>query len=251
MKKHTVITFLSVLFLLLATGCNSEIFTENKNLRDITQVTIEGDGGQWSTPFSREGLMNIYFNFDAQDVDYARYYSVNGEEVDATHPPLELEFVQVDSPIRMYNFGFNGDMMYVSSSYNASSAKDWIIQLEYEDGTMKTIRITITAGEPLQFGHGFCTGNINLEEDVQVGTPTHTLRFANNSPLAQKLEVKPYLDARCGHMVSSEESWAQGLLQYNILTRLIMKYIVNSIKLIQLLITSKLRPKILPQLIPF
>ena len=71
-------TFISYLLTLLiasiASSCNSDIFIERENLPDITDITLDGNGEQWSSAFSRKGLTRIHVDSYATSYDYTVDY---------------------------------------------------------------------------------------------------------------------------------------------------------------------------------
>lgn len=85
------LTLFIVSILMVFSGCNNDIFIDGKNLPDYTEVTVDGDGGQWSTAFSRDGLVKIYIsNTSSAFNPYYRYYGINSGEVDSDCPPAQL-----------------------------------------------------------------------------------------------------------------------------------------------------------------
>ena len=50
----------AVLFSLLISGCNNDIFIENSDLPANTTIDIDGDGGGWSSTITIDCLTRIY-----------------------------------------------------------------------------------------------------------------------------------------------------------------------------------------------
>ena len=207
-------------------SCNNDIFIESDNLPNITDVTIEGDGGQWSTPYPRKGLKKISLGLsDASsfNMPYVAYIGKNGKELDSDCSPSELESINCETPNLHFEICFDGDMIYVTSHYNAWYEQDVTLSLEYDHGVTKYINITIMEGARLELINAYATGDFILEEDVEKST--HTVSLTNNGHITQKLEIMPYLDARCSDEVYpkdySKDFWINGfkadlpMLSYN------------------------------------
>ena len=202
--------YLSVAFCIIATACNDEIFVDRSDLPEITDIVIEGDGGQWSSVFSRKGLERISIDYAANDKEYVRYYGTGGGEVGPDCPPSELESIVYENPRTSYSVGFGKEMIEISSSYNASPYETFTVRLEYDYGTVKYMNVTITEGKELELFSWESAGELELSENVM--TSTHSMGLVNNSHLTQKLEVFPYLYfLKCSDVAIPADRWAQGM----------------------------------------
>ena len=99
------------------------------------------------------------------------------------------------TPLLEYSIGFNGNMIYIDSQYNVSSETTVVFDLEHDYGMTKTINVKLTEGEQLQFVFCQPKGEPTIEENFE--KLTHTRSLTNNGPIAQKLEIMPFLDSRC------------------------------------------------------
>lgn len=211
MTRRNISYLLSIFVALLLTTCNNEIFIESENLPDVTYITLDGNGGEWSSAFSRKGLTSIYVNPEDSSVDaqYLEYYGVNGDKVDGSCPFDELREIQYDTPVRHYSIGFYGGMIYITCHYNVLSEKSIRVYLEYDYGMTKTINVTMTEGKPIELGFWMSEGEPDLDLDFE--KIPHRTSYTNNSSLTQKLQLDPFADARCSDQVIPEDSWAVGL----------------------------------------
>lgn len=207
MKRILSILALGIAAMLMP-ACNGDIFIDGDELPDVTTLVIEGDGGQWSSAFSRKGLASIYC--ESNDKAYLTYYGINGGVVDADCPPSELKSIVYQSPVKFYEIGFEGDMAYFTSHYNASFDDNvLLLRFVYDYGAVKTIHIALTAGERLHLVGWTLSGAMDLEENFH--KTTYKESFTNNGPLAQKLELMPFLRSYCSGEAIPSDTWAYGL----------------------------------------
>lgn len=216
MTAKRIIYIIIPIFSLFISSCNSDIFVENEDLPKSTDVTIDGDGGQWSTNYSRKGLIKISLDYrwaSSNLLGDLTYCGKNGKVLDADCSPSELESIDYENRLIYFRIGFIGDMIYVTSYYNAGDEITVALCLEYDYGVIKYINITIKEGTKLELISWYSTGDFILEENVE--STTHSISLTNNGPISQKLEVLPYLDARCTDKVYpkdySKDYWVDGL----------------------------------------
>lgn len=212
MKSRNVSYLLTLLIALIVSSCNNDIFIESEDLPDITDIALDGNGDRWSSSFSRKGLSRIYVNrySSSDDFRYFTYYGIKGGEVDADCPASELESIVYHTPLLEYSIGLNGSMIYISCQYNILSETTVMIDLEYDYGMTKTIKVTFTEGERIQLISWPPDGKVTLDEDFEKVTYRRSL--TNNGSITQKLEITPFLDSRCSDLVMPEDSWAYGLI---------------------------------------
>lgn len=208
MIKKYITYFFAVLTCAFITSCNNDIFTDDSDLPQITDITIEGEGGQWSSPFSRKGLAQIQIDYSSNDKKYVRYYNSQGNEVNSDCPASELGSIVYDNPRTWYSIGFLGEMIYINSIYNASRYAAFSIRLDYEYGDTKYINVTVTEGGKLSVVFWETSGSLKLEEDFSQSV--HATSMTNNSSITQKLELNPFLDSKCSDMVMPADNWASG-----------------------------------------
>jgi len=208
--RHQYIAILCGWLLLLVSACNSDVFIDGKELPDYSEFTIDGDGGYMSTAFSRDGLTAIRFEDSVAMAEYLTYYDTKGHRTDAFCPVSELGSIGYDTPVQYYTIGFTGEMLYVSSLYNATGFKKSItLFLEYDYGVTKKIHITIIQGKTLTCSSWY-DGELIIDEDFE--QITHRTGFVNNSHIAQRMEVMPYISSDCSDFVVPEQNWAKGLI---------------------------------------
>lgn len=209
MKRYNYILLLLIVTV-TSSSCNSDIFVENDDLPAVVDITIEGDGGQWSTPISRKGLTAVYLNPSSSSSRiYYKYYDRNGKPADADTPISEIGSIEYENPCQYYAIGFNGDMGYITSYYNASGPYYFSVQLEYDYGVTKFINITVTEGKPLELQYCHMSGDLNIEDNID--KVIHKISFTNNSSIEQYYSFMPFESAKCENLVSPEDEWAQGL----------------------------------------
>lgn len=194
---------------LATAACNNDIFTDRNELPDFTDITVEGDGGQWSAPIVRDGLLRVYIDYSESVKPYVHYYDTDGNPADASCPASDLGSIVFENPVTFYSIGLHGEMLYVTSNYNAAWTDNVTLHLEYDSGVTKLIHLTITQGEPLQLGFCIYDGEIVTEDNV--AGQTHTQRFTNHSSIPQRMEIMPYRSSQCSDVATPAEEWAHKL----------------------------------------
>lgn len=210
MTKKRILYIFSILLCVFTSACNNDIFVDVSDLPDVTDVSISGNGAQWSTVLPRNGLTGIRINYSTDEQEYVRYYNKNRQETDADCPASELGSIVYENPKTFYSIGFSGDMIYINSNYNAALYTEFSIQLDYGSYTTKTVNVIITQGEKLRYLYSIPKGELKLDENFGVNTRVTSL--SNKSSLTQKLEIMPFLESKCSDMVTPEESWAKKLI---------------------------------------
>lgn len=200
---------LSLCVLTLFGGCNSDIFLDEDDLPANTSVTLEGDGGEWSSRFFRKGLTGIDLISGISWSNYLRFYDSDGKPVDSDCPLSKLGSIVYDTPLRYYSIGFTKDRIYLRSDYNASGNDEIVLVLKYDNEPDKYIRINITAGKPLQCLRTQFTGQLQLEDNFDKIIKTET--FTNNGPVEQRLDIRPYVSVKAELTVRPMNSWANYL----------------------------------------
>lgn len=195
---------------LLASACNDDVFIENIDLPEHSEIAINGDEGYWSRAYNRKGLESIHFSFSEGMKEYLRYFDMKGDEVDSDCPASELNNILYQDPLQSYSIGFYGDMIHVSSYYNSMRKDNYLtLLLDYDYGLTKEISIKITQGESYWT---FTTyeGEMVLEENIDESSFRQS--FVNNGHIPQRMEIYPYRSSRCYDIVTLKPDWTKGLI---------------------------------------
>ncbi len=206
MKVKQTTMIMSMLVALLLSGCNNDIFVDAQPLPENSEITIEGDGGSWSTIIPRDGLTSIKMYNPYRNIDgYVTYYDTKSNAIVPDCPVAELGAIVLENPAQHYAISFYGRKLSINSYYN-SYPKDYIILLlEYDYSGTKEIRITFTEGKPLDF-FIMPEGEMTIEKDIEEFS--HRSAYTNNSSLTQKFEIYPFINCNCSYEVIPDESWA-------------------------------------------
>lgn len=207
MKSILITLGASLIFLF--SGCNNEIFLDDNQLPVYTEISIDGDNGSWSIPISRKGLNRIYINFEYPDNQYVVYRNTDYKVTNENCPASELLDISYRTPLRDYGIAFNGDMLYFSSLYNASSAITVTLHLEYVYGEEKIIDFNISEGKPLKFVMQDNDNDMKIKE--YMSNQTYSTVFSNHLSESYPLDIYPYYMNNCFEEVTTDEEWANGL----------------------------------------
>ncbi len=209
MKKNLLIASITIFLLIVATGCNNDVFVSKGGLPEFSEVTIESDGGQWSVVYSRKDLVGISLNgINYDERKYLKYLDENYKELEDNCPVEEIADIVFENPKRYFTIGFLGDMIYVRCGYNCGEEISPVLNLEYAYGETKQIKITFTAGEPLEPLIAFYQGEPEFEEDFE--KISRKTSFNNGSSLTQYFEFDPYVGTMCSYEVTTKQTWAEG-----------------------------------------
>lgn len=202
--QSILLSFLSFIII----SCKNDVFIDYYELPENTQITITGDGGQWSSTFSRKGLTKVFLEGKFDEKEYIKYYSLLGTEINADASADEFGLIVFENPAKSYMIGIGENKISINSFYNAySTPTDIILNLVYENNKTKRIYITITPGSPLTV---FCTSNNNITTRENVSKTEYKNSFTNGSSLTQTMVVYPYLNAGCIYKLTPLENWADG-----------------------------------------
>ena len=206
MKK--LIGFIGLLWLVVS-SCNNEVFIDRVDLPDEVEVTIEGDGGQWSASISRKGLERIYVIASEKDEQYLSYFTQSGTVTDSNVPAKDFGTVFFDNPAEYFSIGLVGDFLYIYSKFNAyPEAKNIILNLEYDYGLTKHIYLTFLPGKQLG-----CVALYGQEYKIKENIETITFKnsFTNGSSLTQYWDIYPFDTSSWILQVETGQDWANGL----------------------------------------
>ncbi len=210
MKTRSISYLLTLLIAFVLTSCNNDIFIDAEPLPDTTEITLEGDGGSWSTTIPRDGLKKItMYNLYRDTKGYLTYYDHKDNKVNPDCPVSELGAIIFENPAQHYIISFYGKKLSINSYYNCYPKDYIVLLLEYDYGGTKKIHITFTEGKQLDF---FCVpeGEMTVEDNFE--EISHRTAFTNNSSLTQKFEIYPYINCNCSYEVIPEYSWSKKML---------------------------------------
>lgn len=209
-RNHIFFIAAALLAAAVSTSCNGDVFVDSNDLPEVSDVTIDNDGGQWESAFSRKGLTKVALDVPHDEVRYVKYFDRKGTEVKADCPASDLGAIVYENPMLSFNIGLSGDMIYIGSLYNASeSGRSFTLHLDYGYGENKTIRFTLTPGRKLQKTFCITTGELQVVDNF--ASRTRNESFHNDSPVSQKLVIQPYLDVRPSDEAVPSDEWAVGL----------------------------------------
>lgn len=201
---------MAMLLAILMPACNNDIFIDGAELPEYTDLTIEGDGGQWSAPYSRKGLAAIAIDPQSSQANtYLTYYDTDSKPVGADCPPAKLKEIVYENPKQHYSIGFSGDIIYITSYYNASPYGHVLIKFDYDYGVSKYINITFTEGEKLSMTRWTVFDVMTFDEDFE--KTTHSRSLTNNTSVTQKLELRPFLESKCSDVAEPQDYWARDI----------------------------------------
>ena len=206
-NKFSIIFYLSVL-MVLATGCNSDIFLDEPDLSDEVSVTIDGDGGEASFKIPVKGLEHISFDLFSESLKYCTVYNHNGEVIPSESPASMVNKIVFDNDRTRVELIKNGGMLtFISISKTFQSNDLWTIRLEYDYG-VRFINIKILGGKPLKL---IDVTYDELKIDNRAFVKSNREGFTNKGPLPQNVEIRPYLNELPYILVEPEysSSWVK------------------------------------------
>lgn len=207
------ILFLPLLscLLLFTVGCNSDIFIDEPPLgEEVLTGTVEGDGGEVSFKIPFKGLERISIDLMSESERYCTYYTAAGEVIDRKSPASEVNRIVFENDFTKFEIEKEGKMVLVRSVCSTSEYESsWTIRLEYSYG-VRFIDIKVLPGKPLKMLEVTYPEPLKIEERARV--VTNRLVVANNGPLPQSIEVRPYLNELASILVEPERAglWVEG-----------------------------------------
>lgn len=207
-RHYSLLKYISALAVVFLMGCNSDIFMEDPHIPDIRDVSIKGDGGEWQCAVPMRGLQGLSVDYPSQDKEYVNYYYEGGGTDFMKPPNAKIIGFSYYSPLSFYSVGLDDQMLYVRSEYS-SVTQAFTVRLNYDDGLAGYIHVTLQQGKPLEFLYERPMDelSVNTEETPE----TFTDSFVNNTFLAQKMEIYPYMTNRSFLRVTPAENWAKGI----------------------------------------
>lgn len=180
---------------------------DDPGIPELTDVSIEGDGGEWNRVIPTEGLQGIYVDYPAQERQYVQCRDANGNHgsLDSGNRIAEIFYY---NPLTSYTIGLSGQMIYIYSEFS-SVTTDFTVRLNYDDGLTGFIHVTIRAGEPLMFVYEMRKGDLEITSEPTPNVITQSLN--NNTSLPQTIEIRPYRMSGAFLRVTPTEKWAWDL----------------------------------------
>lgn len=202
-KRFISFIFIQYIIITLC-SCNSDLFLSDTQLPDDTVVNIEGDGGQFSTAISCDGLQAISIIHDYDDRKNFSYYDINGNITSSECPVEELREIHYETLIRSYSLGIEKKMLYFNSYYNCDTeAFQIVICLKYDFGN-KYLTINLSEGAELKVTSWEYDSEMIVTNNISFNT--YSQSFNNGSSLKQHFIIRPYVDCKAISKISTEES---------------------------------------------
>lgn len=207
-KQHlTAITALCIV--LLSPGCNNDVFLDEPDLPEITEATIEGDGGEAEFVIPTNGLEHVSLDVFSDNRQFCTYYNTAGDVADSKIPASELGRIVYESFFHKLEIIKNGKKLTIRSiCETAQSNETWTLRLEYTYG-VRFIDFTVLPGRPLSLSSITYTSRLDVNDNAQV--KTRRVGCMNNSPHVLKTEEYPYLQADATTIVnvSKSNAWVE------------------------------------------
>ncbi len=208
--RRTIVLAICFVALTLLPACNSDIFVEPvQNVE--SEITIDGNGGFQSVAYQRSGLNTISFYTES---DYRTWYSFYDKEGEYLYNPANIDDVDkilFGSPRFLLEIRPGEEYATVTALDNTFDYPiDIYLYLDYAY-LSKTIRITVTPGNPLKissFGYSISpvTG-LTTQSDIP-------MRFKNTSPNPVKMTIYPFKECESKIHLSADEAWASEITDW-------------------------------------
>ena len=188
----------------LLTACNGDLFVDKVDIPPMTEVAIEGDGGEYHFPFPAKGLRQISVDlFDDRNLTYLGH---DGEELDPKlASPADLVEIRYTSVLLSYSIQVKTNSLTVHTLENATSeAQQVTVRLSY-DYEVKFLVLNIEAGKPLEMVR--MEYDEHLEVTDRYKTKSKKTRFANNTSQTQRVK-STNVGFQGVTLVTPAEQWA-------------------------------------------
>lgn len=206
-----LLVFFALPVLLLAAGCNDDVFLDEPNMPDIVNDTIEGDGGEATFTIPTKGLEHISFDMVGVSEQYCKYYNAAGEQIDYKSPVSEVSRIVYENDFLKFELRRQGKTLTVKSVCNTFDMETHRgVRLDYSYGA-RYIYIIVLPGKPMKLLEVVYHPD-GLKIDDRAKVKTKKLGFNNDAPLPQLFEVRPYLGEAYSIIVEPDDktSWAVG-----------------------------------------
>lgn len=188
-------------------GCNSDIFVDSLVLPDHTAVTVAGNDGQWSVPVDGNDLLYYDVGFEEDELEFVTCYAEGAEVVELGSP--DVREISFETPAASFSVSRSGDVLYVTSRYDAYQAPVSRHVTLYFHETEKHIDVTFLPGYPLE---SVLTSYYPLSgEDEFVRQESHTVVLVNNGPVSSILTLYPFQDSAANVEIVPRTEWGRGL----------------------------------------
>lgn len=201
--KTMLLAFMAV----LATACNDDIFVDGDGTQPERTVYIDGDNGEAVINIATKDLKTITVD-DIGGQPKVWYYDKNGNEIYIGQNSLrDLAKISYRSQLAAYDIDVDGGRLTVHTIENASGSRlSADIRLEYGYTTV-FVTLNIGIGKSIELTDITYDNCFNELETFQ--SEARHFKFHNESPLPQKVEIRPY-QGYTGHaVVKPSESWAE------------------------------------------
>ncbi len=194
-----------LLLLLLSAACNDDIFVDAPAGDEDLTAVVEGEGGEAQFFLSRKSLVSLTVDSYSNNLTY---YDRAGNIISADSPVAEIACISCESIWSSWKIKIDGNSLHFISIENCTGSQQIeYIRAVYDYGSDVVYVIYIEPGRPLELESVSYDGNIDVRHDATI--KTDRFRFNNNSPLPQKYEFMPYLQARPACIVEPDDSWAK------------------------------------------
>lgn len=205
-KKHITAYIFTLWLIVLAAGCNNDVFIDGPALPDSQEVTIEGDGGEVVLRIPVKGLRLMRFGLTSDLFNETVYYDLDGKEVDSSTPVSQIGKMVYDDGLRRIELKKKGGEIKIVSISNPWERGWQMISLDYGYAT-KYIEITILQGKPLELESVEYDGDMEITDNAEVRTSR--MGFTNNGSLPQIYEERPFINQPITTLVDvgTQTSW--------------------------------------------
>lgn len=146
MKKLTAILS-SFLLLLIASGCNSDIFVDRTE-PGLSEVTLDGDGGSASVRINARNLQ--WLGFSIENDRSVTYYDSRGDTIPFDCDASQVSRIVFSSVFQQLIVRKDGDRLLIESVENGSpDTSRLLLMLDY-GFRMEYITIFVQPGEPVR-----------------------------------------------------------------------------------------------------
>jgi len=183
------------------TACNNDIFVDDPT-PSVTEMVIEGDGGESTVTFQPKGLK--WIGFDVIGATIGTYYNSNGDQIPSDSPADQVARIKFENIQISLDIYINGNRLTVKCTEHMS-VSDWNTYLRLDYGyTTIFIGLKVLAGMPGDIIAIEYDRDISITEEI----PFQKI-FHNKGPAMISLEIQPYLTTQANVIVEPEASWAR------------------------------------------
>ncbi len=199
-----------LLGVMMATGCNGDIFSDEPALPYDTDVTVEGDGGVAVVNIPLKDLEYITLYRYATQHD-CTYYNAAGEEIPSNSPASEVSMIVYESDFNRYEIHKQGSQLIIKSicsTFRYDNHDE--IYLEYSYGN-RYINVTILPGKPLKLDSVEYSGVLMSDDEAQTKTVSKIF-FENTSSVDISGTEYPFLNDQPYVFIDAlANSWANDI----------------------------------------